>query len=162
MEAYEKATDTDVKEFVEDVLAGKERLNYVTVAFLPRSAADIIRELTGREVGGYRVVLDINGVRHISNRHGVNGEQDRSMSNPEDIARMGYVIMNYDDITYNGVTSTGYVDAEGKPSPLIRISKRIDGIYYVVETVTTSKNKRNYIISAFISNGEIKKQPSNP
>lgn len=151
IEAYKNATDTDVKDFVEDVLAGREKLNYVTVAFLPESAADKIKELTGRDVSGYRVVLDINAVRHISNRHGKNGEQDHSMSDPDDVARMGYVIMNYDDIAFDGTVSTGYIDSEGKPSPLIRISKKIDGTYYVVEAVSTTKNKRNYIVTAFIS-----------
>lgn len=150
IEAYKNATDTDVKDFVEDVLAGREKLNYVTVAFLPEGAVNKIKELTGKDVAGYRVVLDINAVRHISNRHGKNGEQDHSMSDPDDVARMGYVIMHYDDITFDGTVSTGYVDGEGKPSPLIRISKKIDGTYYVIEAVSMTKNKRNYIVSAFI------------
>ena len=150
IEAYKNATDTDVKDFVEDVLAGREKLNYVTVAFLPESAINKIKELTGKDVAGYRVVLDINAVRHISNRHGKSGEQDHSMSDSDDVARMGYVIMHYDDISFDGTVSTGYVDGEGKPSPLIRISKKIDGTYYVVEAVSMTKSKRNYVVSAFI------------
>ena len=150
IEAYKNATDTDVKDFVEDVLAGREKLNYVTVAFLPESAISKIKELTGKDVAGYRVVLDINAVRHINNRHGKSGEQDHSMSDSDDVARMGYVIMHYDDISFDGTVSTGYVDGEGKPSPLIRISKKIDGTYYVVEAVSMTKSKRNYVVSAFI------------
>ena len=150
IEAYKNATDTDVKDFVEDVLAEREKLNYVTVAFLPESAINKIKELTGKDVAGYRVVLDINAVRHISNRHGKSGEQDHSMSDSDDVARMGYVIMHYDDISFDGTVSTGYVDGEGKPSPLIRISKKIDGTYYVVEAVSMTKSKRNYVVSAFI------------
>lgn len=97
-------------------------------------------------------------VHHIENRHGENGKQDQSMSDINDIARMGYVIMNYDDITYNGETSFNHVDAEGKPAPMVQFSKRIDGTYYVVQTASRVKSKRNYIVTAFIK----KKQPSNP
>ena len=149
--AYQNATDNDVRVFVEDVLAGRERLNYVTVAFLPDQAAKRIKELTGKDVTEYRVVLDINAVRHIANRHGANGEQDHSLSNLDDVARMGYVIMHYDTITFDGTFTTGYLDKEGKPSPLVRISKRINGTYYVVEAASTSKHKRNHIVSAYIS-----------
>ena len=68
------------------------------------------------------------------------------------------LIMNYDDITYNGETSFNHVDAEGKPAPMVQFSKRIDGTYYVAQTASRVKSKRNYIVTAFIK----KKQPSNP
>ena len=80
------------------------------------------------------------------------------MSDTADIARMGYVIMNYDEITYNGETSFNHIDEEGKPAPMVQFSKRIDGTYYVVQTVSEVKSKRNYIVTAYIK----KKQPSNP
>ena len=63
-------------------------------------AAKKIKELTGKNVLGNRVVLDINAVKHIENRHGANGNQDHSMSDMNDIARIGYVISNFDDITW--------------------------------------------------------------
>ena len=155
---YEQAKDLEVQDFVEDVLSGRERLNYITVAFLSEEASKKIKTLTGKEVNGNRVVLDISAVRHIESRHGKNGKQDQSMSDPADIARMGYVIMNFDDITYNGETSFNHIDEEGKPAPMVRFSKRIDGTFYVVQTVSEVKSRRNYIVTAYIK----KKQPSNP
>ena len=149
--AYEESTDDEVKDFVKSVLDGEDKLNYITVAFLPDSAAKEIEELTGKKVNGSRVVLDINGIKHIENRHGKNGEQDHSMENADDIARMGYVIMNYDKITYSGVTTTGYLDEAGNPSPLVRFEKKIDGTYYIIEAVNASKKKRNYVVTAYIS-----------
>lgn len=151
MKKYEESTDTDVLEFVNGVLSGEDKLNYVTVAFLPEKAATEIEKLTGKKVEGSRVVLDINAIRHIENRHGKDGQQDQSMKNTEDIARMGYVIMNYDEICYEGIKTTGYLDEKGQPSPMIRISKRIDGTYYVIEAVNSSKKKRNYVVTAYIS-----------
>ena len=150
MAKYENSIDPEVLEFVKGVLNGEDRLNYITVAFMPDSAAAQIEKLTGKKVEGSRIVLDINAIKHIENRHGENGKQDHSMRNVEDIARMGYVIMNYDDISYDGITTTGFLDEEGKASPMVRIAKRIDGTYYVIEAVNSSKKKRNYVVTAYI------------
>lgn len=149
---YSASMDEEVLEFVKSVMDGNDRMNYVTVAFLPESAARRIEQLTGKKVEGNRVVLDINAIRHICNRHGKNGAQDHSMEYIEDIARMGYVIMNYDDITYEGITTTGYLDEKGLPSPMIKFEKKIDGTFYVIETVNSSKRKKNYVVTAYISN----------
>ena len=73
------------------------------------------------------------------------------MSDACDIARMGYVIMNYDEISYDGITTTGYLDEKGEPSPMIKMSKRIDGTYYVIEAVNSSKKKKNYVVTAYMS-----------
>ncbi len=151
IEEYKRAIDSEVRDFVEDVINGNDKINYITVAFLPDNASKRIEEITQKHVEGSRVVLDINAVKHILNRHGENGKQDSSMSNIDDIARIGYVIMNYDDIEYKGITTTGYLDETGAPSPMIQISKRIDGTYYVIEAVNSSKKKKNYIVTAYIS-----------
>ena len=158
MKEYEASVDPEVLSFIKAIHDGEERLNYVTVAFLSDKAAQKIEELTGKNVYSNRVVLDINAVHHIENRHGENGKQDQSMSDINDIARMGYVIMNYDEITFNGETSFNHVDADGNPAPMVQFCKKIDGTYYVVQTASRVKSKRNYIVTAF----KKKKQPSNP
>ena len=149
---YEESTDEEVLSFVNGVMNGEDKLNYITVAFLPEKAAEQIEKLTGKCVKGNRVVLDTNAIRHIEVRHGKNGKHDHSMERTEDIARMGYVIMNYDELTTDNITASGYLDEYGKPSLMIKISKRIDGTYYVIETVNSSKKKRNYVVTAYISN----------
>lgn len=157
MEEYERALDVDVKNFVNGVIVGNDCLNYITVAFLSSEAEKKIEELTSKHVEGTRVVLDVNAVKHIINRHGICGKQDNSMSNIDDIARIGYVIYNYDEIIYDGMTTPGYIDETGKAAPMLKISKKIDGIYYVVEAVNASKKKKNYVVTAYI-----KKQVSDP
>ena len=151
---YKKSVDSDVRAFIEDVINGNDRMNYITVAFLSAAASRRIEELTEKSVEGSRVVLDINAVKHILNRHGKDGKQDHSMMDIDDIARIGYVIANYDTIEYDGITTTGYLDEKGEASPMIKISKRIDGTYYVIEAVNSSKKKKNYVVSAFISKAE--------
>ena len=121
------------------------------MAFFSDKASKDIEAKTGKKVVGSQVVLDKNAIYHIDNRHGINGKQDQSMKNIEDIARMGYVIMNYDEISYDQKYSTGYLDEDGEPSPLIRISKKIDGTYYVIGAVNSSKKKRNYVVTAYIA-----------
>ena len=148
---YNNAVDEDVRSFVEDVIKGNDRLNYITVAFLSKEASQQIKEKTQKQVEGSRVVLDINAVRHILNRHGENGKQDSSMKDVNDIARIGYVIANFDSIDYDGITTTGYLDEKGDPSPMVKISKKIDGTYYVIEAVNSSKRKKNYVVTAYIS-----------
>ncbi|MBQ9157329.1 MAG: hypothetical protein IJ137_11180 [Eubacterium sp.] len=151
MEEYEAAVDPEVSDFVRGVLQGDDKLSYITVAFMPKPASIIIERLTGKKVEGSRVILDINAIKHINNRHGAQGKQDHSMKSIDDLARIGYVIMNFDEITYEGITTTGYLDEKGDPSPMIRIAKRIDGIYYVVGAVNSSKKKRIYIVTAYIA-----------
>ena len=147
---FNDSIDREVYDFVKAAIDGEDKLNYITIAFLPKKAELEIERLTGKKVTGSRVVLDINGIKHIEKRHGKEGKQDHSMKNIEDIARMGYVILNFDKIIYEGVTTTGYLDENGEPSPMIKIEKKIDGTYYIVEAVNSSKRKRNYVITAYI------------
>lgn len=151
---YQEAVDEEVLEYVKAVLNGEKSVHHITVAFLSEQATEEIEHLTGKKVAGNRIVLDTNGIHHIDKRHGKNGKQDQSMSNPEDIARMGYVLMNYDEISYDGVTTTGYIDGEGNPSPMVKIKKKIDGTYYIIEAVNESKQKRNYVVTAYIAKQE--------
>lgn len=149
-----ESIDENVKNFVEEIVNEIDKAESVTVTVLSNRAADEIEMLTGKKVEGSRVVLDKNAIKHIIKRHGPNGLQDTSMKDINDISRMGYVINNYDSIEYEGITTTGYLDENGKPSPMIAFKKRIDGMFYVVNAVNSSKKKKNYIVSAYIKSAK--------
>ena len=149
IESYKNSVDQDIYHCINAAYSG-EQVYPVTVGFLSDVAANEIEKLTGKTVNGNRIVLDLNGINHIKNRHGENGEHDDSMKNIEDIARMGYVLANYDHITFRNEYAQGYVDANGKPAPKVIISKRINGTYYIIEAVSDAKKHRNYIVSAYI------------
>ena len=151
---YNESIDKKVKNFVEAIINETDKIESITIAFLSTKASDEIEALTGKKVEGSRVVLDKNAIKHIIKRHGPNGLQDTSMKNINDISRMGYVINNYDSIEYEGITTTGYLDENGKPSPMIAFKKRIDGMFYVVNAVNSSKKKKNYIVSAYIKSAK--------
>lgn len=147
-QAYLNAVDDDVIDFLRDVRAGV-KVRPITVAMVSERAAKEIEKLTGKDVYGNRVVMDANFVRHIDIRHGVNGVADQSMADDKDIARMEYVLDNYDFMHFYGDYADGYVDKDGKRAPIVIFEKRVDGYYYVVEAVSDAKTKRNYIVSAY-------------
>lgn len=67
MKEYHNATDSEVKAFVEDILTGRDVINYVTVAFLSSRAAIKIKQLTGKNVAGNRVVQTVSEVKSKKN-----------------------------------------------------------------------------------------------
>lgn len=149
IDAYKKAVDENVLSYIENVTNG-EYAKPVSVATIDNKAAARIKELTGVETYGNNVLLNESGLQHIFNRHGENGKANNSMENVNDIARIGYILRNYDNIDYEGRTTTMTKTKDGKPAPTVVFSKKIDGTYYVVETATDAKTHKNYVVSAYI------------
>ena len=149
IDAYKKAVDENVLSYIETVANG-EYAKPVSVATIDNKAAARIKELTGVETYGNDVLLNESGLQHIFNRHGENGKANSSMENINDIARIGYILQNYDNIDYEGRTTTMTKTKDGKPAPTVVFSKKIDGTYYVVEAATDAKTHKNYIVSAYI------------
>ena len=146
---YRKAIDRDIVNFVQDVIDGRDVLP-ITVGFVTEKMSSIIYDLTGLSVLGNRIVLGDDDVRHILNRHGPNGVADHSMEDINDIARLSYVLANYDTIEYDGGVSNLYKTRDGRKAPQVVISKRIDGTYYVAEVVSDSGKKRNVVSTIYL------------
>ena len=74
------------------------------------------------------------------------------MEDIKDIARMAYVLANFDNAVFEGKYSTKkYKLADGSYTPHITLKKRINGTYYIIEAVSDSKNGKSHIVSAYIS-----------
>ena len=74
---------------------------------------------------GYTNNINTSGVQHIIVRHGENGKQDTTMSIDDDIARVGWVLENYDSVellTEKGKQSysSSFMDKKNNPAPQIR------------------------------------------
>lgn len=151
IEAYKAAVDPGLARFYESVKAGQYDGRPYVVGRVTDEAARAMEQLTGKQVQGNLVVLDDNGVQHIERRHGKNGEADHSMANLEDIARINFVLENFDQAYRSEQPAAGYFDSKGKKAPVVVFTKKINGTYYVVEAVSDAKSKRNYIISAYLS-----------
>jgi|GEM_PF-1770732 len=150
MLSYHKAVDVDIYNFVNDVLNDRNVLP-LTVGYLSENQRERIIKSFGKELDfAARCTIDADAVRHIIKRHGVNGMADQSMRDISDIARMSYIIANFDEVSFDGTCSKRYFCSDGSPAPHIVLKKRIDGMYYVVNVVTDAKKKKSHIISAYI------------
>lgn len=149
IDAYKKAVDENVLSLIENVANG-EYAKPVSVATIDNKAAARIKELTGVETYGNDVLLNESGLQHIFYRHGEDGKANSSMENVNDIARVGYVLQNYDDVFCDGKTTTMTRTKDGKPAPTVVFFKKIDGTYYVVEAASDAKTHKNYVVSAYI------------
>ncbi|MBR6502291.1 MAG: hypothetical protein IKT42_02505 [Clostridia bacterium] len=154
-----ESVDERLKSFVERVKNGSNKFERFTVSNVnAREVADI-KELLGINIDGYTHNINTNGIKHILRRHGVSGTHDKTMSNDSDIARMGWVINNYDNVEVlfeNGknVTSVEFKDKSNRPAAQIRYSKKINGTYYVVEAVFENDYNKLWVQSAYLKNNK--------
>lgn len=154
---YKQSVDTDMVNFIENVRSGNYTEPYVVSETNDRMRSAMM-ELGGLGKVGDVTVLDDNGIRHIDNRHGVNGEADKTMSKTEDMARASYVLQNFDNAYLANDKAEGYVTKNGKKAPIIIFDKKIDGTHIVVEAVSDSKRNRNYIVSEYLSKNGVDKE----
>lgn len=154
IEEYQAAVDEDLVHFVESAMEhkGENKGRFPLKPVSERAAADI-QALTGIDTTGFQTVLEQRIAEHIVDRHGANGAADASMRDVHDIARMQYVLDNYDSMEPAG-KSTAYttVKKNGKTglADTVRYIKAVNGTYYVIEAVPNTKAKTTYIVSAYM------------
>ena len=157
---YQKAVNPKIIDFVNKVRGLKNKdaaskVNIELAAVTEREAQDI-KKLTNIDVSEFKRSMSGNTVEHIDKRHGENGAADRSMSDVNDLARIEYVVENYDSIKKGEGESPNnrYRDSDNKRSQAVVYTKRVNGNYYVVEAVPDSKAKTLQIISAYKTKAE--------
>jgi N12 class adenine-specific DNA methylase len=148
---FMNAVDKNLVDFVEKVKNNPtdSKSKYVIGSVTDRLNNDI-KSTLGIDTADYVHNIKANTVSHILKRHGVNGVADSSLANVEDIARIGYVLDNYDTIEVLKETSKEYRDKNQNPVPMIRLSKKVDGTYYVAEAVPDTKAKSLSVVTAYI------------
>lgn len=145
----------------------------ITISPISNRQAQEVSSLVGFDVTGFSHAINGSAVRHINNRHGENGKQDHSMANSADVARIGYVLNNYDTVDLvlkkdNELADLahGFKDKNQNPAPIVKYTKKIDGTFYVVEAVPDSKSKTMWVLSAYIQknkgSGEFTEMPTAP
>ena len=161
---YKKAVNPKIVDFVNKVrnFKNKEAANKVHIELTGVTEREVhdIKKLTGIDTSEYKRDMDGDTVIHIERRHGENGEADRSMSDVNDLARIEYVLENYDSMDIqrmkegNKALNSRYRDTDNNLSRSVVYSKRVNGNYYVVEAVPDSKAKTLHIISAYKTKAE--------
>lgn len=151
IQEYIDSVDEEILAFVDEVQNGNAwPSKKVDVGSVNGRMANEIFKLTNLEnTEGNPIVLNTGAVEHIIKRHGANGQADRSMQNSRDIARINYVLQNFDSAELSNKKSYGYRNRNGEPSHNIVFSKKINGTYFVVEAVPDTG--KTGIVSAFIS-----------
>lgn len=151
------AVNTKIKELAENYRNNKNAA-YIREKFSDVNDRQIndIANLTDIDVTGYKNGINKNGFNHIEKRHGINGEADQTMADTNDVARIPWVLENYDKaeaVLDNGqqVYSSSSMDKNNYPAPLIKFSKAIDGTVYVVEAVPDSQYKTLWVETAYIN-----------
>ena len=133
----------------------KKRIR-MPIAEVSERAAHDVQSATGIDVTGFEHVLSGNALEHIEKRHGASGRADQSMTDVNDIGRMGYVLENYDSVDLlkndDGMprTSTEYANADDTPAPMVQFQKKVNGTYYVVEAVPDSAAHQMRVVSAYM------------
>ncbi len=155
IKSFLNSVDNGLNDFVERVKNGSKKFERYKISEVSAREADDIKNFLGIDVKGYTHNINSDGIRHILKRHGVDGQQNSTMSKDNDIARIGWVIKNYDSVellTKDGEsgTSAGFKDKFGKPAPQIRYSKKINGTYYVVEAVFENDYNKLWVQSAYL------------
>lgn len=157
--SYLQSVDEQLKALVQRIKSGDLRSERKKISDVSTRAASDIKEILGIDVSGYTHNINASDIKHILNRHGENGEHDTTMSVDDDIARVGWVLENYDRVellTKNGeqVHSKLYRDKNHNPAPQVRFIKKIDGTYYVVEAVCENKHQKFWVQSAYLQKNE--------
>lgn len=152
---YQESTDDRIKEFMAKSIEHKgESIRPFELAPVSNRAANDIKNLIGVDASGYDTKIEQRMAEHIYAEHGPNGEADHSMADMDDIARIQYVLDNYDSIKDGGICRTYSEPSNGgkynKKARTIVYEKRIDGTYYVVEAVPIASAKTTYVISAYM------------
>lgn len=157
---YLNSTDKKVKDFVSDVLnRASNKFRWIKFSQVNNKQIADVKRLLGVDITGFKNGLSESGVQHIVNRHGINGDADPTMADVNDIARIPFVLDNYDTarilVDENGkqVFSTG-LQTKGNPSspaPLVEFIKQIDGSMYVTMAIVDSNRKTIWVETAFIN-----------
>ena len=154
-----QSTDKDIKQAAIDVSNGNmtQKKEY-PIENLNRNEKRI-RELTNVDTKDYLFSVEGERIGHIIDRHGVGGEQNETMRNVNDIARMGYILNNADEIVIATESKKGktlqkfskqYRNPDGTRAPLLHFRKKVNGDFVVVSAVQDSKAKKMRVESMWL------------
>lgn len=162
IQEYQDSVDSRILSFIHK-WNGLKNADYkkrarVRLDTVSERAASDLKSVVGVDVTGYTHSIDGNTLQHIEKRHGTNGESDHSMANENDIARISYVLENYDSVKPllnadgSQKRSSMFNNADNTPAPLVLYAKQIDGTYYAVEAAPDSAAHELRIVSAYMTN----------
>ena len=156
IDGYLDAVDEDMVQFIVDFNNNNKFARH-KISLVDRKQANDILSLLKIDTTGYSNNINTNAIRHIENRHGENGSADNSMKNLNDLARIDFILKNYDSVDIlkdskgNAMYSIEFKTKSNEPAPMLLYKKKINGTYYLVEAVVENKYKKLWVVSAYIN-----------
>ena len=146
---YRASTDVAAVRWRDEVLRLDEKAQkkaFFCFAVTDARMAEAVHSIVGLTTDGWPIVMQGNHVVHIERRHGVNGAQDHSMSDPNDFGRIAFALLNFDSIA-RLPDNPSYRTKDNNPSAQLEFRTRIDGTS-VISTVIPDTNKRWILITS--------------
>ena len=157
IDEYQAAVDDNLRLIVEEYKTNPNRpfARHSISPVAERQAKDA-ENLLGGSYSGFTNAINSNGIKHILKEHGENGVVDHSMADVNDLARIAYVLDNYD--TVNQATyasgdikySQEFRGKNNRPAPMLVFSKKVNGTYYVIKAVPDTQYKKFWVVSAYM------------
>ena len=99
IDEYQAAVDDNLRVIVEGYKANPNRaFARHTISQVTERQAKDAENLLGGNYTGFTNAINSNGIKHILKEHGENGVVDHSMADVNDLARIAYVLDNYDTV----------------------------------------------------------------
>ena len=171
IEEYPYNMQTVIKDYLNSV--DKKLLDFIdefnsTKKFARHKISDVnekqikdLKRIIGADFTGYSNGINTNALKHIEKRHGENGKADNSMKNKNDLARINYILENYDNVEVVDKSSKEFNNSNNESAQIILFKKKINGTYYLIESAAESKWKKLWVISAYINKNDTVTQVSN-
>ena len=149
---YRSSTDCKALEWRTAVLGMNEKDQkraYFRFTVADGRMAEAIHSIVGIDAEGWPVMMQGNHVVHIEKRHGANGAQDNSMSDPNDFARIAFALHNFDAVA-RLPDNPSYRTKDNASAAQLEFRTRIDGTSVVSTVVPDTSRKWVLITSARI------------
>ena len=146
---YRASIDVAAVRWRDEVLRLDEKAqkkSFFRFAVADARMAEAVHSIVGLTTDGWPIVMQGNHVVHIERRHGVNGAQDHSMSDPNDFGRIAFALLNFDSIA-RLPDNPSYRTKDNNPSAQLEFRTRIDGTS-VISTVIPDTSKRWILITS--------------
>ena len=152
IQKYEKSTDNELVAFIKKVRGLSDqkyrmKISY-TIGIVTQQQVQDVKKLTGVDVSEYRNAITGGAIDHITKRHGAHGIADNSMRNDADIARIGYVLENYDsaellkDENGNPILSTEWQNKDQSKAQMVKFAKKSTALIMSSRQCRTAAKRR--------------------
>ncbi len=129
-------------------------LDHVNVGSLRGERAQAVSDILGFDVEGYTVEFTNDSRLHTRNEHDPSVNNNKDKITPEEVARIQYVIENFDDVKPGDRDHESKRNRDNSPSKTIILYKRVNGTYAIVEAVPDTDSRTATVVTTCVKNAK--------